>query len=119
MKKTIIATAIAALLTVGVSANLLASNNAATKAAQQNAAISMQQAIRIAEQAVGGKATEAEFELEDGVALYEIEFEHADGSEVEVYIDAQSGTILAQETEDEDGSEQKDNDAATQEGENT
>lgn len=110
MNKTIITTAIAALLTVGVSANLLASSNdAAAKTAQQNAAISMEQAIKIAEQAVGGKATEAEFELEDGVAVYEIEFNRADGSEVEVYIDAQSGVILAQEIEDDDDDGGKDN----------
>ena len=115
MNKTIIATAIAALLTIGVSANLLASNDAATKAAQQNAAISIEQATQIAEQAVGGKATEAEFELEDGIAFYEVEFEKADGSEVEVYIDAQSGAILAQETDD----DAKEGHDTAQEGEKT
>lgn len=110
MKKVTIATAAAvALLTAGLSMNLAAdSDNAATAAAQQNAKISMIQAINIAEQATGGKSAEAEFELEDGTAIYEVEIAMADGSEVEVTIDAQSGSILSQEVEDED--DEKDDD---------
>ena len=73
MNKTILTTTIAALLTAGYSTNLIAdSNDAATADAQQNAAISMEQAVAIAEQATGGKNTDSEFELEDGVSLYEI-----------------------------------------------
>ena len=104
MKKTTLATTMAiALLTAGFGANLMAdSDDAATAAAQQSAKISMTQAISIAEQATGGQSTEAEFELEDGVAMYEVEIAMADGSEVEVMIDAQSGSVLSQETEDDD-----------------
>ena len=111
MKKTILATTIAALLTTGFITNSLAdSNNPATAVAQQNATVSMEQAIAIAEQASGGTKADAEFELEDGVSLYEIEITMADGSEVEVTIDAQSGTVLSQENEDDKGDDDDDDD---------
>ena len=111
MNKTILATAITALLATGLSSNLLAdSNDAATAAAQQNAAISMEQAVAIAEQASGGKNADSEFELENGVSLYEITVTMADGSEVEVSIDAQSGAVLSQEVEDDKDDEDDEND---------
>ncbi len=112
MNKTILATTIAALLTAGYSTNLFAdSNGAATTAAQQNAAISMEQAVAIAEQATGGKNSDSEFELEDGVSLYEVSITMADGAEVEVNVDAQSGAVLSQEAEeDEDDDEDEDED---------
>ena len=76
---------------------------------QQAAKITMVEAITIAEQTTGGKSTEAEFELENGIALYEVEVLMADGSEVELEIGAQSGEILSQKIEDEDD-EHDDND---------
>ena len=109
MNKTILTTTAAVLLTMSLSAGLWAgANEAESKAAQQASAISMEQAIAIAKQLSGGGwVEEAEFELEDGVAVYEVELNMADGSEVEIMIDAQSGEVLAQETE-EDG--EKDDD---------
>lgn len=77
-------------------------NKAAEAAAQKNAAITSDMAITIAEQITGGKAEEAEFELEDGKAIYEVEIIMADGTELEVEIDAESGTVLSQKEEDED-----------------
>ncbi|MGB0845451.1 MAG: PepSY domain-containing protein [Thiolinea sp.] len=111
MNKTILATTIAALLTTGFSTNLLAdSNDAETAAAQQNAAITIEQAIATAEQTTGGKSGDAEFELEDGASVYEVEVTLADGSEVEVTIDAQSGAVLSQETEEADDKDDDDED---------
>jgi len=103
-KSTIASTSAIALLIAGLSFSAIAdsSNKAATAAAQQNAAITQAQAVTIAEQATGGNSSEVEFELEDGVAIYEVELDMPDGSEVEVEIDAQSGAILAQETEGKD-----------------
>ena len=112
MNKTILATTIVTLVTVGFSTSLLAhSNDAATTAAQQNSAVSMEQAIEIAEQVTGGKKADAEFELENGQAIYEVEITMTNGSEVEVTIDAQSGAILSQETEnDNDDHKEEDDD---------
>ena len=111
-KATIISTSAIALLIAGLSFNAIADSNnkAATAEAQQNAAITLTQAITIAEQATGGTNSEAEFELEDGVALYEVEIDMPDGSEIELEIDAQSGAILTQKTEDDDNDHDKNED---------
>ena len=103
-KVTLASTTAVAILVAGLSFNAIASSkdDAASKAAQQNAEISLTQAINIAEQATGGKNSEAEFELEDGVAIYEVEIDMPDGSEIEVEVDAQSGEILAQKAEGKD-----------------
>ena len=103
-KTTIASTSAIALLIAGLSFSAIAdsSNKAATAVAQQNAAITQTQAVTIAEQATGGNSSEVEFELADGVAIYEVEIDMPDGSEVEVDVDAQSGAILAQETEGKD-----------------
>lgn len=104
-KSTLATTSLIALLVTGLSVSAIADSDdkAATKTAQQNAAITLTQAITIAEQETGGKSTEAEFELEDGVAIYEVEISMPDGSEVEVELDAQTGAVIAQKTEDEEG----------------
>lgn len=106
---TIISTSAIALLIAGLSFNAIADSNnkAAIAEAQQNAAISLTHAITIAEQKTGGVKNEAEFELEDGVAIYEVEVDMPDGSEIELEIDAQSGAILSQKTEDEDHDDDK------------
>jgi len=100
-KATIVSTSAIALLIAGLSFNAFASSGdrEATAEARKNAAISLAQAISIAEQATGGKNAEAEFELDDGVALYEVEIKMPDGSEVDVDVDATSGAILAQKAE--------------------
>lgn len=102
MKKSIFVSTIAAVVTGAVlSTNLWAdSDDAKDSAAHQNAKISLSEAIHIAEQATGGKSTEAEFEMEHGKAIYEVEIRMADNREIEVEIDAQSGSILKQEAED-------------------
>ena len=114
-KATIISTSAIALLITGLSFNAIADSNnkTATAEAQKNAAISLTQAINIAEQATGGTSSEAEFELEDGVAIYEVDIDMPNGSELELEIDAQSGEILAQKTEDEDHDEDHDKDDHT------
>ena len=110
MNKLILSTTAAlVILATSLSMNLHAdSDSKASATAQKNAKITLSQAITIAEQATGGKSTEAEFELEEGKAIYEVEVSMADGSEIEVEIDAQSGAILSQEVDDEHKEDDKD-----------
>jgi len=59
-----------------------------------DAGISLTQAIDAAEQHVGGKASEAEYEHEDGRAVFEVEV--VKGNEVmDVEIDPANGNVLA------------------------
>jgi uncharacterized membrane protein YkoI len=110
MKKSIVINTLATVVTTTMLSTALwaDSDDATHSAAQQNAKISLVEAINIAEQATGGKSSEAEFEMEDGQAIYEVEVRMTDGTEIEVEIDAQSGTVLKQETEDDDHDEKDD-----------
>ena len=98
-KVTIATTATVALLVAGLSINVIAASNkdkAAIEEAEKNAAISMNQAVKIAELATGGKKTSAELDIEDGMPKYEVDLNLSDGTEVEVDIDATSGVIMSQ-----------------------
>ena len=111
MKKlTIAASSVLAtiLATFSLGASADSDNKAAETEAQKNATITSQMAITIAEQLTGGKSSEAEFELEDGKAIYEVEITMTDGSEVEVEVDAETGVVLSQKTEDEGEDEDED-----------
>lgn len=109
-KLTILTTSITGLLVAGLSMGVFAdsANKAAEAEAQKNATITTEMAITIAEQLTGGKSTEAEFELEDGKAIYEVELTMDDGSEVEVEVDAETGVVLSQKVEDEDDDDDDD-----------
>ena len=111
-KLTILTTTMTGLLVAGLSMSAFAdsANKAAELEAQKNATITTEMAITIAEQLTGGKSTEAEFELEDGKAIYEVELTMDDGSEVEVEVDAETGVVLSQKTEDEDDDDDDKND---------
>ena len=108
-KLTILTTSMTGLLVAGLSMSAFAdsANKAAEIEAQKNATITTEMAITIAEQLTGGKSTEAEFELEDGKAIYEVELTMDDGSEVEVEVDAETGVVLSQKTEDDDDDDDK------------
>jgi len=64
--------------------------------------ISMEQAIKIAEDGTSGKATEVELESEDGVVVYEVEVTLSDGTEKEMLVDAMTGALSEDSEEDED-----------------
>ena len=108
-KLTILTTSMTGLLVAGLSMGAFAdsSDKAAEAEAQKNATITTEMAITIAEQLTGGKSTEAEFELEDGKGIYEVELTMTDGSEVEVEVDAETGVVLSQKVEDEDDDDDK------------
>jgi len=59
-----------------------------------SAAIQIDQAIKLAIEAVSGNAIEAEFEMDEGQALWEVEVVTSDGKVMEVHVDSDSGAIL-------------------------
>lgn len=63
------------------------------QASQAEVKITMDEAIKIATDEVGGSVTDAEFDEEDGLPVYELELKTAD-DEAEVVINAQSGEII-------------------------
>ncbi len=70
------------------------------KAAFSLAKISLTDAIAIAEEKSSGRAMSAEFEKEDGAWIYAVEVIQPNENEVEVCIDASSGSIIKIESED-------------------
>jgi uncharacterized membrane protein YkoI len=63
------------------------------QASQAEVKITMDEAIKIATDEVGGSVTESEFDEEDGLPVYELELQTAD-DEADVVINAQSGEII-------------------------
>ena len=62
-----------------------------------SAAIQIDQAIKLATEAVPGTPIEAEFEIEEAQAFWEVEVVNSDGKVMEVHVDSESGAILATE----------------------
>lgn len=81
---------------------------AAAQSSDAEVAISETQAIELALVEVPGEVQETELENEDGKHVYEIEILSADGKEMEVEIDAQTGEILEVEAEDDDDNDKDD-----------
>ena len=102
------------LITSGLIASLvLATAGTAAVAAQSEdvtAAITEEQAIQFALAEVTGEVQEAELDSEDGKAVYEIEILTADGTEMEVEIDGDTGAVLKAEAEDADDEDDGEND---------
>lgn len=69
--------------------------------AESNVGISEQEAIDIATSEANGTVEEVELESEDGTPVYEVELVASDGSETEVTVHADDGTVLKTETETE------------------
>jgi uncharacterized membrane protein YkoI len=92
------------LIAGGILAGMLATAGTAGVVAAQSATeapgLSTEQAIQIALAEVPGDVQETELEREDGMQVYEIEILTADGVEMEVEIDAQTGAVLEIEVED-------------------
>lgn len=64
------------------------------------AEVSLRDAVRIAEETIGGRALSGEFEEEDGLWAYSIEVLQSDNADIEVVIDAATGEVLKTERED-------------------
>lgn len=106
MKNTQIRIAAIAFIILGGSAAAFAgeekdrSEPGSEEAALMSAAISLRDAVRIAEDAGDGRALSGEFEEEDGVWAYSIEVLRSDNQELELVIDAATGEVLDTETDD-------------------
>jgi Predicted membrane protein len=69
--------------------------------AAENVSLSEQEAIDIATAETNGTVEELELESEDGTPVYEVELITADGTETEVAVHANDGTVLETESDDE------------------
>jgi uncharacterized membrane protein YkoI len=72
-----------------------------TNKINQEATISKEKAIQIAEKEVNGKMYSIEKEFDDGVLQYDVEL-NKDGKEANVEIDAMTGNILEVDIDDDD-----------------
>jgi uncharacterized membrane protein YkoI len=78
---------------------------------ESNVTLSEQEAIDIATAEANGTVDEVELETEDGAPVYEVELVTANGSETEVAVHADDGTVLETESEaDEDEREDEEMD---------
>lgn len=114
MKKSVLvaATAIASLISVAsigaaVADNHTANNDAAEIQAMMGAKLSASEAAIAAEASVGGRAINVGLEDASGQLFYEVTLIAADGTEIEVTVDAMSGAVAkVAATEDANGGEQ-------------
>lgn len=88
-KKTIAAGALAGLIFAGGVVGSVSAQSAADATGLSEAQI-----IEIALAEVPGEVQETELEREDGVQVYEVEIMSAEGQEMEVKINANSGEVL-------------------------
>lgn len=79
------------------------------KQAEQAAAatITIEQAIQSATNQVTGRAIEAEFEMEEGTACWEVTVLSSEGKLMEVHIDSESGAMLSSEEKRHEKKKQK------------
>ena len=75
-------------------------NSAKEVAAMSEAKINMTRAVEIALEKVPGTVIEAEFEVEKGKSIWEVDVVNADKKVYEVEIDATSGEVIKQELND-------------------
>ena len=73
-------------------------------------AVTIDQAVAIATQAVQGSASKAEFENEDGKLMWEVEVVGVDKQVYDFKIDATSGKVLKQELDKADHEDDDEND---------
>lgn len=95
MDKKLICGTIAAGMLLATSA--IGAHSAQSAPAAAN--LDMAKAIEIALKEVPGTVQESELEKEDGKQVYEIEILTADGQEMEVEIDAETGAVLKVEAD--------------------
>ena len=69
---------------------------------ESNVTLSEQEAIDIATAEANGTVDEVELETEDGAPVYEVELVTANGSETEVAVHADDGTVLETESEEDE-----------------
>ncbi|MEP2979104.1 MAG: PepSY domain-containing protein [Lentilitoribacter sp.] len=100
IKKLIIGNVAAGLILTGGLVGVAVADTKDKQAITEAPTVSMIQAIEIANTQVPGIVLEAELENEDGTTIYEIEIVKADGIEMEIEINAESGEVLTVEEND-------------------
>ena len=80
------------------------------QSAAEATGLSEEQAIAIALAEIPGAVEEVELEREDGILVYEVEIETADGGETEVEINANSGEIIEVSVDNDDDDHDDDHD---------
>ena len=75
---------------------------------QNDVNLSAQEAIDIATAEANGTVQEVELESEDGIPVYKVKLVAASGSETEITVHANDGTVLETESEEDDGMEEDD-----------
>ena len=93
-KKLITAATLSTLIVAGGVVGSVSAQTVATATGLTEAEV-----IEIALTEVPGEVVEVEFETEDGIDIYEVEILTADGEEMEVEIDANTGEVLEVEEE--------------------
>ncbi len=91
--------------------------NGTDSVSPEDVSLTEQEARDIATGEVGGTALEVELESEDGTPLYEVETEADDSTVSEVAVDANNGTVLEVEREDESEAEDESEDETEDENE--
>ena len=91
--------------------------NGTDSVSPEDVSLTEQEARDIATGEVGGTALEVELESEDGTPLYEVETEADDSTVSEVAVDANNGTVLEVEREDESEAEDENEDETEDENE--
>jgi uncharacterized membrane protein YkoI len=91
--------------------------NGTDSVSPEDVSLTEQEARDIATDEVGGTVLEVELESEDGTPLYEVETEADDGTVSEVAVDANNGTVLEVEREDESEAEDENEDETEDESE--
>lgn len=94
-KKLITSTALAATLVVGGAVGFASAQNAGTAPT-----VTMQQATDKALAEVPGNIQGVELEREGGRRYYEVEIRNAEGVEMEVDVDAETGMVLSVQADD-------------------
>lgn len=96
-KKLITGSVLAAILMTGSAVGFASAQTATTPVA-----VSATQAIEIALAEVPGEVQEVDLDRDDGQQVYEVEIVNADGVEMEVEVDAETGEVLEVEADDDD-----------------
>lgn len=103
VNKIIAAAVISGVTLAGASMAVQAKNAKENDAiAVTSAAITLEQAVNVAQQAVAGIPAKAEFSTDEGVAVWEVEIVDNNHQVVDIDIDANSGKVLKQEMDQAD-----------------
>jgi len=74
-------------------------NAHALQQSQQQGLLPLAEILKKVQPRIQGELIETEFEIEDGVAVYEFKYISPSGKVLEIYVDAKTGKIIKEETD--------------------